>query len=60
MILAVRTVELFSYRMLYIILKGRWYDIIVLNLHARNEDKSDDLKDSIYKELDRVLDQFLK
>jgi hypothetical protein len=33
-VLAVRRVEFISDRMLYIILRGRWYNIIVLNVDA--------------------------
>jgi exonuclease III len=36
---AVIRVEFVTDRMLYIILKGRWCDIIVLNVHAPTEDK---------------------
>jgi exonuclease III len=39
-------------------LKGRWCDIIVLNVHAPTEDKDDDIKDSFYGELEQVFDQF--
>jgi hypothetical protein len=39
---AVKRVEFVSDRMLYIILKGHWCDIIVLNVHAPTEDKDDD------------------
>jgi hypothetical protein len=39
----------------YITLRGHWCDVIVLNVHAPTEDKSDDKKDSFYKELDCVL-----
>jgi hypothetical protein len=38
-ILAVRRVEFVSDRMLYIILRGHWCDIIVLNLHDPTDDK---------------------
>jgi hypothetical protein len=55
---AVKRVEFVSDRMLYITLKGRWCDIIVLNVHALTEDKDDDIKDSFYKELELVFDQF--
>jgi hypothetical protein len=44
--------------MSYITLKGRWCDIIVLNVHAPTEDKDDDIKDSFYEELEQVFDQF--
>jgi hypothetical protein len=41
-----------------IILRGRWCNIVVLNVHAPCEDKSDDIKDSFYEEPGRVFDQF--
>jgi hypothetical protein len=37
--------------MLYIILRGPWYHISVLNVHIPAEDKTDDVKDSFYEEL---------
>jgi hypothetical protein len=43
-------------KMLYITLKGRWCDIIVLNAYAPTEDKDDVIKDSFYEELEQVLD----
>jgi hypothetical protein len=46
--------------MSYIILKGRWCDIIVLNVHAPTEDKTDDIKDTFYEELEHVFDKFPK
>jgi hypothetical protein len=55
---AVRRVEFISDRMSYIILRGRWCNIIVLNVHAPCEDKGDDVKDSFYEEQGRVFDQF--
>jgi hypothetical protein len=55
---AVKRVEFVSDRMLYITLKGHWCDIIVLNVHSPTEDKDDDIKDSFYKELEEVFDQF--
>jgi exonuclease III len=54
----VRRVEFISDRMSYIILRGCWCSIIVLNVHAPCEDKGDDEKDSFYEELGRVIDQF--
>jgi exonuclease III len=55
---AVIRVEFASDRMSYIILKGRWCDMIVLNVHAPTEDKDDDVKDSFYEELEQVFDQY--
>jgi hypothetical protein len=55
---AVRRVEFIGDRISYIILRGRWSNIIVLNGHAPCEDKSDDVKDSFCEELGRVFDQF--
>jgi hypothetical protein len=54
----VRRVEFISGRMSYTILRGRWCNIIVLNVHAPCEDKGDDVKDSFCEELGRVFDQF--
>jgi hypothetical protein len=57
-ILAVEMVEFVIDRMSYITLKGRWCDIIELNVHAPTEDKDDDIKDSVYEEQEQVFDQF--
>jgi hypothetical protein len=46
--------------MSYIILRGRWCDIIVLDVHAPAEDKIDYIKDRFYKELEHVFDKFPK
>jgi hypothetical protein len=47
---AVKRVEFVSDRMSYIILRGRWCNIIVLKVHAPTEDKTDDMKGSFYEE----------
>ena len=39
---AVKGVKFVSDRMSYIVLRGRWCHIIVLNVHAPSEEKSDD------------------
>ena len=44
----------------YIVLRGRWCNIIVLNVHAPREEKSDSSKDSFYEELVQVFDHFPK
>ena len=46
---AVKRVEFVSDRVSYTVLKGRWCNIIVLNVHAPSEDKRDDSKDSFYE-----------
>jgi hypothetical protein len=46
--------------MSYIILKGCWYNIIFLNVHARTEDKIDDMMGRFYEELEHVFDKFPK
>jgi len=51
---AVKRLECVSVRMSYIVLRGRWCNIIVLNVHAPIEEKSDDSKDSFYEELEQV------
>jgi hypothetical protein len=48
-IAAVKRVEFVTDRMSYITLKGRWCDIIVLDVHAATEDKDDVMKDSFYE-----------
>ena len=52
---AVKTVEFVSNRVSYIVLRGCWCNIIVLNVHAPIEEKSDDSKDSIYRELEQFF-----
>jgi hypothetical protein len=47
-------------RLLYIILRGHWFHIIFLNVHAPREDKTDYVKDSFYEELERIFDKFPK
>jgi hydroxypyruvate isomerase len=46
--------------MSYIILRGRWFHIIVLNVLAPTEDKTDDVKDSFYEELEHIFNKFPK
>jgi exonuclease III len=55
---AVKRVEFVSDRMSYIILRGRWFHIIVLNVHAPTENKTDDVKDSFFEELEHIFDKF--
>jgi hypothetical protein len=57
---AVKRVEFVSDRMSYIVLRGHWCHIIVLNVNDPTEDKTDDVKDSFYEELERVFDKFPK
>ena len=47
---SVKRVEFVSDRMSYIVLTGHWCNIIVLKLHIRNEEKSNNSKDSFYEE----------
>jgi hypothetical protein len=44
----------------YIILRCRWCNIIVLNVHAPIEDTIYDIKDRFYEELEQVFDKFPK
>ena len=41
-------------------LSGRWRYIIVVNVHAPSEEKSDEAKDSFYEELKQVFNQIPK
>ena len=46
--------------MSYIVLRGRWCNVIVLNVRAASEEKSDDTKDSFYEVLEQVFNHFPK
>jgi hypothetical protein len=43
-----------------LVVRGCWCHIIVLNVHAPTEDKTDDVKDSFYEEVEHVFDKFPK
>jgi len=51
----VKTVDFVSDRMSYIVLRGCWCNIIVWNVHAPSEEKSDDSKDNFREELEQIL-----
>ena len=57
---AVKRVEFVSDRLSYIVLRGRWHNIIVVNVQAPSEEKSDESKDSFYEELEQVFNHFPK
>jgi hypothetical protein len=52
---AVKRVEFVSDRMSYVILSGRWCNIIVLNVHAPTEYKINDIKDRFYEEPEQMF-----
>ena len=56
---AVKRVEFVGDRLSYIVLRGRWCNIIVLNVHAPSEEKSDDSKENFYEELEQGFIIFL-
>jgi exonuclease III len=53
-------VEFGSDEISYKILRGRWCDIIIPNVHALTEDKIDDMKYRFYEELEHVFDKYPK
>jgi len=57
---AVKKIEFVSDRLSYIVLRGRWFHIILVNVLAPSEEKSEELKDSFYEELEEVFDHFPK
>ena len=57
---AVKRVEFVSDRMSYIVLRGSWCNIIVLNVHTPTQEKSDYSKDSFYEEFEPVFHHFPK
>jgi endonuclease/exonuclease/phosphatase family metal-dependent hydrolase len=46
--------------MSYTVLRGRWCDVIIHNVHGPTEDNMSDMKDSFYEELEQVFDKFPK
>jgi hypothetical protein len=52
----VRKVKSVSNKMSYTVLRCRCSDMIFLNVHAPTEDKRNDMKDSLYGELECVFD----
>jgi hypothetical protein len=56
----VQRVEYVRGRIVYIVLEGGWCGIIIWNLQAPSEDKSDNSKDSFYDELEQVFDYIPK
>jgi hypothetical protein len=48
-------VEFVIDRMSYMILRGRWCNIIALNVHATTENKIDVIKERFYEELEQVF-----
>ena len=55
---AVKIVAFISDRTSYVVPRGRWCNIIVLNVPEPNEEKSYCSKDSFYEELKQVFDHF--
>jgi len=55
---AVKRGEFISDRVSYVVLRGRWCNVIVLNVHAPSEEKSEDLKDSFYEDLEQFILSF--
>ena len=56
---AVKRVEFVSDKVSYIVMRGRWCNIIVLNVLAPSEEKSDDSKDIFMRNWSRILIIFL-
>jgi alpha-glucuronidase len=55
---AVRKFAFINNRISYIILRGRWCNIIVFNVHNVCENESEDIQDSFCEEVGNVCDQF--
>jgi len=51
---AVKT-EFVSDRVSYTVVRGRWCNITVLNVHAPSEQKGDDSKDNFFRNYSRVF-----
>ena len=57
---AVKRVEFVRDTLSHIVLRGRWCDSIVVNVHAPSEETRDDSKDSSYEQLEQVFDHSRK
>ena len=57
---AVKRVEFVGDRVPYIVLRGSWCNILLLNVHTTSVKKSNDSKESFYEELEHVFDHFPK
>jgi len=57
---AVKRVEFVSDRLSYIVLRGRWHNIILVIVHAPSEEKCEESKVSFYEELEQVFYHFPK
>ena len=57
---AVKKGESVSDKMSYMALRSGWCNIVLLNVHAPSEEKSDDSKDSLYEEFEQVFNHFPK
>jgi hypothetical protein len=57
---AVKRADFVSDRVSYIVMRGRWNNLIFINVHAPSEEKSDESKDSFYEELEQGFDHFPK
>jgi hypothetical protein len=55
---AIKKVGFISDTMSYVVLRGLWCNIIVLNMHAPTEEKNNDSKYHFYEELEEVSDYF--
>jgi hypothetical protein len=55
---AIKRIEFVNDKMSYMVLRGRWCNIIVLNVYAPTEEKSDGSEDSFYEKLEQVFDHF--
>ena len=47
-----KKVKFVSDRLSYIVQRGRWRNIIAVNVYAPSEEKCDESKDSFYEELE--------
>ena len=51
----VKTVQFVSSRVSYIVLRGGWCNIVVMNVHGPSEEESDDSTENFYEELEQVF-----
>jgi hypothetical protein len=57
---AVKRIDSVSDRITYIILRGCWFQDIVLNVHPATKDKTGNVKHRFYEKLEQEYDKFSK
>jgi hypothetical protein len=55
---AICDVQFVNDRLSFLVMRGKWYKYIFINVHCPTEEKEDDIKDEFYEELELIFDKF--